>query len=186
MSRTAQRSRSPRRMETKPDASCQTIMTFDNKDETFKLFEEQIHHQTVSSANSFANMKDWVDYTPEYAIPSPLKMPEVDKDMHEMNNHNPPCHIKDDLNELMNEAYIPWKYEVTGLTYQDHDNYFMWWMRHPEYKAWYTNIRASDETHLWIEHATFWQSAKAMEDMPGISLHTDLQDLINVLRIQFE
>ena len=172
MFRVGQRSRSPRRMETKPDASCQTIMTFDNKDETFKLFEEEIHHQTVSSANTFANTKDWVNYTQE--------------DMQEMNNQNPPCHIKEDLIDLMHEMYIPWKYEVTGLTYQGHDNYFIWWMRHPEHKAWYTNIGAKDESHLWIEHTIFWQSAKTMEDMPGVSMHTDLQDLFNALRNQFE
>ena len=165
MFRIEHRSRSPRRMETKPDASCQTVMTFDKHDETFKLFEEQIHHQTVSSANSFADMKDWVDYTPE--------------DMQEINTQSPPCHLKEDLNNLMNETFIQWKYEVTGLTYQGHHNYFLWWMRHPEHKAWYTNIQAKDDTHLWIEHAVFWQSAKVMEDM-------DLQDIMSALRNLFE
>ena len=152
-------------MESKPDASCQTVMTFDKHDEAFKLFEEQIHHQTVSSANSFADIK--------------VRAEEIPEDMQEIDAHDPPRHLKEDLNDLTNETFIQWKYEVTGFTYQGPHNYFLWWMRHPEHKAWYANIQARDETHLWIEHGYFWQSAKAMED-------TDMQDLVNALRIQFE
>ena len=144
--RTSQRSRSPHRVDHRPESESQTMMTYDHKQEKFMMFEEDIHKKAIHAAMEF----DKTD----------ISEGEQEQDIRE-------C-IWEDTDFPMNEYAIEWKYEHTGMTYKDSSDYYLWWAKHKHYKQRFTNIKTREHADLWIYHKTFWDMGLIEKDLDNI------------------
>ena len=132
------------------------MMTFDQKQGSFKMYEEEAHKQTIASASNFDNMANQIN---------PEGMPSTSKEYEHASREKI---FFTDISENSANNYMTWKYEHTGMKYKDMSNHFIWWMKHPDNGSWYTNIRTMDESHLWIEYHIFWQFAKVAETLDNL------------------
>ena len=158
------RSRSPRRFNYNPQADSQTIMTFDHKQGCFKMYEEETHKQATADANAFDDMTN--ENKPE-------DMPPTSKEYEHAAREKV---IFTDICQNPDNNYMQWRYEYTGMKHKDVANYFIWWLKHPEKVSWYTNIKTTEDSPLWIEYDHFWQYASIVES---------LDDLITAIRATY-
>ena len=163
------RSRSPRRFNYNPQVDSQTIMTFDHKEGCFKMYQEEKHKQATAEANAFDDMINQnKDMTPTANKHEHADHAEEDMDQSKV--------IFTDICQNPDNNYMQWRYEYTGMKHKDVANYFIWWVKHPEKASWYTNIKTTEESHLWIEYDHFWQYASIAET---------LDDLIMAIRATY-
>ena len=125
--RSTYKSRSPRRQEMKPEKESQTIMMFDNHTGRFTTFVDDIHIQTMNTANKFMDVKKYQE---------------------QVHMETPQVIFEDSEHPFDDQQYQQYHYEYTGLEFQGKQNYFMWWKKHQDFGIWYTNIKTRDDNTM--------------------------------------